>query len=260
MGGIAMSDPLLSVSGLHAGPSGREILRGLDLEIRPGEVHALMGPNGSGKSTLTHVLAGRPDYEVTAGSVRFHGDDLLALPPWERARRGLFVAFQYPVAVPGVAFREFLSEAAAGRGLPPTSVSEEPLLEAAERLRLTAVLDRPVNVDLSGGERKRNETLQLLLLGADLAVLDEIDSGLDVDGIRDVAAEVTRMVGDDGLSVLVITHFVRILGHIPPTHTHVLIDGCIVESGGPELAHRLEEVGYEDFRETRGGVADVLDL
>ncbi|MCC7077258.1 MAG: Fe-S cluster assembly ATPase SufC [Acidimicrobiia bacterium] len=255
-----MTAPLLEIRDLVAGTRTREILRGLAIEIGRGEVHALMGPNGSGKSTLTHVLAGRPGYETRAGSVLFDGVDLLGLPVWERARLGLFVAFQHPVEIPGVPFREFLAAAAAGRGLGADAVEGARVAGIADRLHLGGLLDRPLNVGLSGGEKKRNETLQLALLGARLVVLDEIDSGLDVDGIRDVAAEVLRMVETEGLSVLVITHFARILDHIPPTHTHVLMDGRIVASGGAELARELEVSGYEHFREPAHAPPDVLDL
>lgn len=241
----APSGALLDIRDLVAGTADRDILTGVTLSIRPGEVHALMGPNGSGKSTLTHVLAGRPDYETRGGEVTLDGEDLLALPIWERARRGLFVTFQHPVGVPGVPFRDFLSAAAAGRGRHQSAVEPESVEAVAERVGLGHVLDRPVNEGFSGGEKKRSEVLQLALLGARIVVLDEIDSGLDVDGIRDVAREVLRMVTTDNLSVLVITHWVRILRHIPATHTHVLADGQIVRSGGPELAEELERTGYD---------------
>lgn len=243
----------LAISGLVAGPAGREILHGIDLEVGAGEVHALMGPNGSGKSTLTHVLAGRPGYTRTSGSVSVDGVDLLALPPHERAAAGLFVAFQYPVEVPGVAFRTFLHEAARGAGVDADRVQGAVLHDAAARLGIEAAVERSVNEGLSGGEKKRCETLQLELLEPRFAVLDELDSGLDVDGIRDVSAVVLRRVREAGMGVLVITHYVRILEHLPATHTHVLLDGRIVASGGPELAVRLEETGYDAFRPDDGG-------
>ncbi len=243
---------LLEVNDLHACHHGKEILRGVDLSIGAGEVHALMGPNGSGKSTLGHVLAGRPGYDVTRGSAKMGGHDLLTCDAHERARLGLFIAFQHPVEIPGVSMAEFLGEAAKGRGVAETAVSGSALVGSAGRLGLDHALSRSVNDGLSGGEKKRNETLQLSLLGAELAVLDEIDSGLDVDGIRTVASEVLRMVEERGMAVLIITHFVRILEYIPAAHTHVLIDGRIVDSGGPELAAELERSGYDAIRERAG--------
>lgn len=238
----------LSIAGLVAGPGAREVLRGIDLEVGPGEVHALMGPNGSGKSTLTHVLAGRPGYTCTAGAATLDGVDLLSLATHERAAAGLFVAFQYPVEVPGVGFRTFLREAAAGLGHDPATVEGDEVAAAAARLGIGTALDRSLNTGLSGGEKKRCETLQLELLAPRYAVLDEIDSGLDVDGIRDVSDAVLARVHDHGMGVLLITHYVRILEHIPATHAHVLVDGRVVASGGPELATSVEETGYDAFR------------
>ncbi len=243
-----MVSSLLEIDDLFAGTQGRTILHGLSLAVGPGEIHAVMGPNGSGKSTLAHVLSGKPGYRVTGGSVRFGGEDLLALPAHERARRGLFVACQYPAEVPGVPLRDLLSEAAAARGLGPERVGGEELDAAAGRLGLDGLLDRAVNEGLSGGEKKRNETLQLSLLDPRLGVLDEIDSGLDVDGVRLVAREVLRQVESEGLGVLVITHYRRILEHLPPHLVHVLVEGRIVRSGGPELAEELERTGYDVFR------------
>ncbi len=240
---------LLCVRDLHAKTDSSEILHGLDLEIGPGEIHALMGPNGAGKSTLTHVLAGGAGYEVTSGSVEFGGDSLLGLPTYERARLGLFVAFQYPVEIPGVRLKEFLTLAADARDVPVSSVSGDALDNVAQRLDLAHTVDRNVNEDLSGGEKKRSETLQIALLGARLAVLDEIDSGLDVDGIRKVSAEILRKVDETGMSVLIITHYVRIWRYLPAQFTHVLVDGRIVRSGGPEIAEELEACGYEQYRE-----------
>lgn len=238
----------LSITGLVAGPGEREILRGIDLEVGAGEVHALMGPNGSGKSTLSHVLGGRPGYSHSAGTATLDGVDLLALEPHERAGAGLFIAFQYPVEVPGVGFRTFLREAAAGLGRGNDAAEGDALTTAARRLGIGDVLDRGVNTGLSGGEKKRCEALQLELLAPRYAVLDEIDSGLDVDGIRDVSAAVLDRVYAHGMGVLLITHYVRILEHLPATHAHVLLGGRIVASGGPELASRIEESGYEAFR------------
>lgn len=246
----------LAISGVVAGTGGREILHGIDLDIGAGEVHALMGPNGSGKSTLTHVLAGRPGYTHSAGSAILDGVDLLALPTHERAAAGLFVAFQYPVEVPGVGLRSFLREAAAATGVDPARVEDPLLVDVATSLGIGDAVERSVNEGLSGGEKKRCETLQLELLEPRFAVLDELDSGLDVDGIRDVSAMILHRVREAGLGVLVITHYVRILEHLPATHTHVLLEGRIVASGGPELAARLEETGYDAFRPGGDGDGD----
>jgi Fe-S cluster assembly ATP-binding protein len=235
----------LVIRDLHAGVSGREILRGVDLVIRSGEVHAVMGPNGSGKSTLSHVLMGKPGYEVSHGTVTLDGVDLLQLATWERAQAGLFLAMQYPIEVPGVALTAVLEESlvAAGRS---TSGLREALLNESDRIGFDhRFFDRPLNVDLSGGEKKRNETLQLGVLRPRIAVLDEIDSGLDVDALRDVARRVERMTNDDGLGVLAITHYARLLTELRPDRVHVLLAGRVVMSGGPELADRLEATGYE---------------
>ncbi len=233
----------LVVSGLRAAVAGREVLAGIDLRVGAGEVHAVMGPNGSGKSTLSHVLMGRPGYEVTAGSVTLDGTDLLALPTWERARLGLFLAPQYPTEVPGVRLGDAMAEALAGRGRAVPAAAE--LAGEAARVGLgTAMLERSLNVDLSGGERKRSETLQLAVVRPTVAVLDEIDSGLDVDGLRAVARRVRAGVDDWGLSVLAITHYRRLLGELRPDAVHVLVGGRIVRSGGPEVADELERSGY----------------
>jgi Fe-S cluster assembly ATP-binding protein len=239
----------LVIQGLRAGVGGREILLGIDLTVRSGEVHAVMGPNGSGKSTLSHVLAGKPGYEVLGGSVTLDGADLLALPAWERARAGLFLASQYPVEVPGVYLRDVLREAlvAAGRG------DDADGLEALVAVEFDAVgfeqrfLDRPLNVDLSGGEKKRNETVQLGVLDPKIAVLDELDSGLDVDALRAVSRRIEGLTDTEGLGVLAITHYRRLLTELKPDRVHVLAGGRIADSGGPELAEELERTGYAGY-------------
>jgi Fe-S cluster assembly ATP-binding protein len=238
---------VLEIRGLRAGVAGKEILQGIDLTIRSGEVHAVMGPNGSGKSTLSHVILGRPGYEVLGGTVTLDGADVLAMTPWERAQAGLFLAMQYPTEVPGVALVDLLeaSFAAAGR-----DVSEVPALVAAEAERIgfdERFLTRPLNVDLSGGEKKRNETLQLGVLRPAIAVLDEIDSGLDVDALRACARRIEAATEETGLGVLAITHYNRLLHELRPDHVHVLVRGAIQRSGGPELALELETTGYATF-------------
>jgi Fe-S cluster assembly ATP-binding protein len=237
----------LLVDGLTASVGGREILRGISLEVRSGEVHAVMGPNGSGKSTLSHVLMGRPGYDVTGGRITLDGEDLLDMPAWERARAGLFLALQYPLEVPGVSLVDALGEVFARSGRSRESVA--PLL-AAEAARVgleERVLSRPLNVDLSGGERKRNETVQLAVLRPKIAVLDELDSGLDVDALRAVARRVEALTTEIDLGVLAITHYNRLLHELRPDTVHVLVHGRIVDSGGPELAGRLEETGYAPY-------------
>jgi len=237
----------LVISGLRAGIPGREILRGVDLTVRSGEVHAVMGRNGSGKSTLSHVLMGKPGYEVLGGSVTLDGVDLLALPTWRRAEAGLFLAMQYPIEVPGVSLTDALSEAVMARGRDRTRV---PSLVGAEAERIgfdERFLTRPLNVDLSGGEEKRNETLQLAVLGPKFAVLDEIDSGLDVDALAAVSRRVEELTTEIDLGVLAITHYTQLLQHLHADAVHVLAHGRIVASGGPELADELERTGYAGF-------------
>ncbi|MHB1488490.1 MAG: Fe-S cluster assembly ATPase SufC [Acidimicrobiales bacterium] len=240
--------PSLKISGLRAGIPGRVILEGVDLELGGGQVHAVMGPNGSGKSTLSHVLMGRPGYEVLDGSVTLDGMELLGLSPFERARAGLFLALQYPIEVPGVSLEEALAEAMAAAGRDP---DEAGALMRAEAVRIgfdERFLSRPMNVDLSGGEKKRNETLQLGVLRPAFAVLDEIDSGLDVDALGDVSRRVEEATAEWGLGVLAITHYARLLSVLKPDVVHVLAGGRIVDSGGPELAYELERTGYEGYR------------
>ena len=230
---------LLTIEGLSASVGSTEILRGVDLQVGAGEVHGVMGPNGSGKSTLAHVLAGRPGPRVTGGRVTLSGQDLLALAPHERARLGLFVGLQQPIEVPGVLPGVALAMAGAPEGVVTR------LARGAEAVGLRAeLLDRPLNVDLSGGERKRNEVAQLLALRRPLAVLDEVDSGLDVDALAEVAGALRDAVAEWGLAVVAITHFARILEVLRPTAVHVLLHGRIVVRGGPELAARIEAQGY----------------
>jgi Fe-S cluster assembly ATP-binding protein len=238
---------VLEITGLRAGIPGKEILKGIDLVVESGQVHAVMGPNGSGKSTLSHVLMGRPGYEVLAGSVTIDGRELLELPVWERAHAGLFVAHQYPIEVPGVSLAAALTESFLAAGREPAEV---PALVAAEAGRIgfdERFLDRPLNVDLSGGERKRNETLQLGVLRPAFAVLDEIDSGLDVDALRAVSRRIEAATTEVGLGVLAITHYTRLLHELRPDVVHVLSRGTIAATGGPELAEELERTGYAAY-------------
>jgi Fe-S cluster assembly ATP-binding protein len=232
---------VLTVEDLHVSVDGHEILRGVDLDVRSGEVHALMGPNGSGKSTLSHALMGRADYEVTRGSVTIDGEEMLGRPTWERAAAGLFLAMQYPVEVPGVKLVDMLH--AARRDV--TELDARVNAEAHVLGVRTALLERGVNDEFSGGEKKRAETVQLAVLRPKFAVLDEIDSGLDVDALRDVSRRVEAMTHDDDLGVLAITHYARLLTELRPDRVHVMLAGRVVQSGGPELADRLEQTGYE---------------
>ena len=245
-----MGDPILQIRDLYASVEGVEILRGIDLEIRAGEVHALMGPNGSGKSTLSNVLAGREGYQVTRGEVRYRGEDLLGLAPDERARRGLFLAFQYPVEIPGITngffMRTALNAIRSARGEDEIDAIDFLALvkEKMKRIEIDpAFLDRSVNEGFSGGEKKRNEILQMVLLEPVLAILDETDSGLDIDALRVVANGVNAFRSEQR-AVLAITHYQRLLEYLVPDYTHVLIDGRIVRSGDRSLALELEERGY----------------
>ncbi len=241
---------MLEIRNLHASVDGKQILRGLDLTVRTGRVHAIMGPNGSGKSTLAHVLAGRPGYEVTEGQVRYEGKDLLAMAPEERAREGIFLAFQYPVEIPGVSNTYFLK--AAVNAVRRHRGQEE--LDAMDFLQLVkqkakavqldeSLLNRPVNEGFSGGEKKRNEIFQMAVLEPKLAILDETDSGLDIDALRIVADGINAMRAPER-AMLVVTHYQRLLEYVKPDFVHVLVDGRTVKSGGPELALELEERGY----------------
>jgi len=246
---------MLEIKNLHVTVDGRDILKGLDLTLPAGQVHAIMGPNGSGKSTLAYVLAGKEGYEVTEGSVTWKGQDLLALDPSERAAAGVFLAFQYPMEIPGVATMTFLRAAAnavrKARGEPELSTPDflRFVREKAASLKIDPeMLRRPLNVGFSGGEKKRNEILQMSLLDPSLCVLDETDSGLDIDALRIVAEGVNALRGPDR-AMLVITHYQRLLDYIVPDRVHVLSDGRVARSGGPELALELEQTGYAEFGE-----------
>jgi Fe-S cluster assembly ATP-binding protein len=245
---------MLEVRGLHVAVSGTEILRGVDLTVKAGEVHAIMGPNGSGKSTLTQVLAGHPAYTVTAGTATYDGKDLLALKPEERAREGLFLAFQYPVEIRGITNSYFLRSAVNAVRKHRGQEELDPLdfLQVLEE-KLKAIgwddtlMNRPVNEGFSGGEKKRNEILQLAVLEPRLALLDETDSGLDIDALKTVANAVNKLRAPDR-SFVIVTHYQRLLNFITPDVVHVLADGRIVKSGGPDLAHELEAKGYDWLR------------
>lgn len=246
-----MDNILLEICDLHAAIDGKEILRGVNLTIRAGEIHALMGPNGAGKSTLGAVLAGHPSYQVTGGQVRFKGKDLFAMEPEVRAREGLFLSFQYPVEIPGVSMVNFMRAAVndkrAYEGKEPLSASDflrlmrekKQLVEMADKLN-----NRAVNEGFSGGEKKKNEVFQMAMLEPSLAILDEIDSGLDIDALRIVANGVNRLHREDN-ACLMVTHYQRLLDYIVPDYVHVLANGRIVRSGSKELAKELEEKGYE---------------
>ena len=244
---------MLEISNLHATVAGKPILNGISLSVPAGEVHAIMGPNGSGKSTLGYVLSGRPGYEVTDGGATFAGQDLLALEPHERAAAGLFLGFQYPVEIPGVSYLQFVREALntqrRARGEPELTGGEFIKLarEQASLLGMDAeMLKRPVNVGFSGGEKKRAEMVQMGIVNPKFAVLDETDSGLDIDALRAVGAGINRIMRAPDKGVLLITHYQRLLDYVTPDKVHVLTQGRIVRSGGPELAHELEREGYAE--------------
>jgi Fe-S cluster assembly ATP-binding protein len=238
-------DTLLEIKNLHATVDGKPILRGLDLAIPAGEVHAIMGPNGSGKSTLAYVLTGREGYEITQGEVLYRGRDLLALAPETRASEGVFLAFQYPVEIPGVPNTTFLKEALNAQAMEFVKLMRRKTKELGVSDDL---LKRQVNVGFSGGEKKRNEILQMAILEPTLAVLDETDSGLDIDALKTVAEGVNALRAPDR-SALVITHYQRLLDYIVPDRVHVLAQGRIVRSGGKDLAQELERTGYAEFTE-----------
>lgn len=247
---------MLKITGLHARVEEKEILKGIDLEVKPGEVHAIMGPNGSGKSTLASVLAGREDFEVTEGTIQYMGLDLLEMEPEERAREGLFLAFQYPVEIPGVSTTNFLKTAVnqvlQHKGKDPLDAVAF-LKMMKEKMKLVdidqALLSRSLNEGFSGGEKKRNEIFQMAMLEPTLAILDETDSGLDIDALRIVANGVNSLRSDDNATI-VVTHYQRLLDYIVPDFVHVLYNGQIVKSGSKELAMELEEKGYDWIKET----------
>ena len=258
---------LFLVEGLHAKPavvptggSDHEILRGLDLTVNAGEIHAIMGPNGSGKSTLASTLMGSPEYEVRAGTVTFQGDDVTAWPADERAKAGMFLAFQYPQEIPGVSVIQFLRQSLSARKGIDLSVLELRLsiMEWMKRLGMdSSFADRYLNEGFSGGEKKRNEILQMAILEPELAILDETDSGLDIDALRTVASGIREVRKDrPELGIILITHYQRLLDELAPDHVHILVDGRIVASGGLELAEQLERDGYEAFRGTDLGAPE----
>ncbi len=242
---------MLEIHNLHVSIEGKEILKGIDLKVKAGEVHAIMGPNGSGKSTLTQVLAGNENYEVTKGEILYQGKDLLKMPTEERAREGIFLAFQYPIAIPGVStayfLRAALNEIRKSKGLEELDAMEflEFLKEKIKWIEMDpSFANRPVNEGFSGGEKKRNEVLQMAVLEPKLAVLDETDSGLDIDALKVVANGVNQLRAPER-SMIVVTHYQRLLNYIVPDFVHVLVDGRIAKSGTKELAFRLEEKGYD---------------
>lgn len=250
-----MNDILLNVENLHAGIDGKEILKGINLTVGRGEVHAIMGPNGSGKSTLSEVLAGNPAFTVTEGKVSFHGTDLLSLDPVDRSHEGLFLSFQYPVEIPGVSMVNFMRAAVNAK----RKYFNEPALSATEFLKLmrtkraiveldNKLASRSVNEGFSGGEKKRNEIFQMAVLEPQLSILDETDSGLDIDALRIVAGGVNKLKTERNATI-VITHYQRLLDYIKPDFVHVLYKGRIVRTGGPELALELEERGYDWIKE-----------
>jgi len=250
----ATAPATLEVKGLRAAVGDREILRGIDLTVQQGQIHALMGPNGSGKSTLSNVIMGRPGYRILEGSVTFNGEDITTLPPDQRAKRGLFLAMQYPTEVPGVSVVNFLRtayQAIKGEQISALAFRKH-MKTQMDRLGIEdAMVQRYVNQGFSGGEKKRNEVLQLAVLEPTLAILDETDSGLDIDSLKLVAESVNELAGPE-LGVLIITHYQRMLNYITPGFVHVMMLGKIVKSGGPELAHELEDKGYEGVRRELG--------
>ncbi|HTZ64399.1 MAG TPA: Fe-S cluster assembly ATPase SufC [Solirubrobacteraceae bacterium] len=248
----------LEIRDLHVRTEDREILRGVDLDVSRGELHALMGPNGSGKSTLANTLLGHPAYEITAGTITFKGEDITESEPHERAKAGLFLAFQYPVSIPGVSVANFLRMAINAKREQPIGVKEfgGQLERAVQLLDVDrAFTSRHLNDGFSGGEKKRAEILQMAMLAPDIAILDETDSGLDIDALRTVAEGVRKLYEEQGLGALIITHYQRILHYIEPQFVHVMMDGRIVLEGGVELVERLEREGYDQIRQEVGAGA-----
>lgn len=250
-----MSDPLLKIENLHVAVEGKEILRGLDLVVKPGEVHAIMGPNGSGKSTLSNALMGHPNYEITSGTVTYKGQQIQDWQADERARKGIFLAFQYPTSIPGVSLGNFLMAAVknvrGAENVKPLEFRKELMAKMKDLGIRPDFAGRYVNEGFSGGEKKRVEILQMALLQPSLAILDETDSGLDIDALRMVAEGVNRLLTPE-MGALVITHYQRLLDYITPHFIHVLVAGRIVQSGGPELAHQLEAKGYDELLRAYG--------
>ena len=239
----------LEIRDLQVSVGGTQILNGITLTINSGEVHAVMGPNGAGKSTLSAAIMGKPGYEVTGGSVKLDGQDVLAMPTWQRAVAGLHLVMQYPTEVPGVKLSEVLSEALTARHATIPNLNKTINEEAARISFDTELVNRAVNVDFSGGEKKRNETLQLAVLKPKIAILDELDSGLDIDALRDCAKRVEDATNETGMGALVITHYSRLFEELKPDFVHILAKGRIVKSGGPELADELERDGYAAYAE-----------
>ncbi|HIE22510.1 MAG TPA: Fe-S cluster assembly ATPase SufC [Acidimicrobiia bacterium] len=242
--------PLLQIENLHASVGDIEILKGVDLTVDSGEIHALMGPNGSGKSTLASVLMGHPSYQVTEGRILYKGEDITEAPPTDRGAAGMFLAFQHPEAIPGVSVIQFLRQALSNRTGTELTVLELRLkvMDAMKELGMdSSFADRYLNEGFSGGERKRNEVLQMAILEPELAIMDETDSGLDIDALRTVAEGVNKLTGPER-GFLIITHYQRLLDYVTPDRVHIFMDGSVLESGGPELAKRLEDEGYDSFR------------
>jgi Fe-S cluster assembly ATP-binding protein len=261
-GASATAQPVLEIDDLHVAVEGREILRGVSLTVCEGELHALMGPNGSGKSTLANALLANPHYEITGGTITLRGEDVTPLPTAERAARGMFLGFQHPEEIPGVSVFNFLRQALAARkGIPDLSVLEVrlELMEWTKRLGMDATFtERYLNEGFSGGEKKRNEILQMALMEPDVAVLDETDSGLDIDALRAVSTGIGEIrSARPALGILLITHYQRILEHLTPDVVHVLLDGRLVATGGPELAARIERDGFDAYKSAAGTTAQV---
>ena len=247
---MSETTPLLQIENLHASAGDIEILKGVDLTVSAGEIHALMGPNGSGKSTLASVLMGHPSYRVSQGRILYKGDDVTMAAPSDRGARGMFLAFQHPEAIPGVSVIQFLRQALSNRTGVDLTVLELRLkvMDVMKELGIeSSFADRYLNEGFSGGERKRNEVLQMAVLQPELAIMDETDSGLDIDALRTVADGVNKLTGPER-GFLIITHYQRLLDYVTPDRVHIFMDGRVLESGGPELAGRLEEEGYDSFR------------